>query len=106
MKIHKLTHALLILVFATSALAFERYQQSPRDQARLNEYLKQQQDRRLRFPIADYEEKDLADPKKNEARMEKRLRKNDVKLVARNPRYWQVETVLINEGGMDFQHFR
>ncbi|MFN2406687.1 MAG: hypothetical protein ABR594_11580 [Pyrinomonadaceae bacterium] len=102
MNIHKLTYALFILLFATLALAVGRHQQPRRGQAPDNEYVKQQQDRRLRFPVADYDEKDLADPKKNEALKQKKLRKNDFKLVARNPPSWQVERLVINEGGLDF----
>jgi hypothetical protein len=105
MKVHKLTYALLILVFATLGLAVAKHEQPRRDPSREDEYLKQQQDKRLRFPVADYEEKDLADPKKNEALKQKKLRKNDFKLVARNPPSWQVERVVINEGGIDFPAF-
>lgn len=102
MKVHKLTYALLILVFATLGLAFGKHQQTPRDPAKENEYWKQVQARNLRFPTTDYEEPELADPKKNQARKEKKLRKNDFKLVARNPPFWQAERIVINEGGIDF----
>ena len=102
MKIHKLTYALLILVFTTLGLAVGKHQQHRRDQPPEDEYLKQQQDKRLRFPVADYDEKDLADPQKNEALKQKKLRKNDFKLVARNPPSWQMERLVINEGGIDF----
>lgn len=102
MKVHKLTYALLMLVFATLGLTFGRSNQNPRDPAKENEYWKQVQARNLRFPTTDYEESDLADPKKNQARKEKKLRKNDFKLVARNPPFWQAERVVINEGAMDF----
>lgn len=102
MKVHKLTYALLILVFATLGLTFGRDQQTPRDPAKENEYNKQLQARNLRFPTTDYEEPDLTDPKKNQARKEKKLRKNDFKVVARNPRFSTAEVVVFNEGGMDF----
>jgi len=102
MKVHKLTYALLILVFATLGLTFGRSNQTPRDPAKENEYWKQVQARNLRFPTTDYEESDLADPKKNQARKEKKLRKNDFKIVARNPRFSTAEVVVTQEGGMDF----
>lgn len=101
MKVYKLTYALLILVFATLGLTSGKNQQT-RDPAKENEYHKQLQARNLRFPTTDYEEADLVDPKKNQARKEKKLRKNDFKLVARNPPFWQAERVVFNEGGMDF----
>ena len=102
MKIHKLTYVLLVLVCATLGFTFARQDQAPRDNAKENEYSKQIQARRLRFPTADYEEPDLADPKKNQARKEKKLRKNDYRLIARNPPAWQTERLVINEGGMEF----
>lgn len=102
MKIHKLTYALLILVIATFGLTFGSDKQNPRDPAKDNEYWKQVQARNLRFPTTDYEEPDLADPKKNQARKEKKLRKNDFKVVARNPPFSTAEVVVINEGRMDF----
>lgn len=102
MKIHKLTYALLILVFATLGLAFGRHTQNPKDAAREDEYQKQLAARSQRFPTAAFEEADLTDPQKDKALKEKKLRKNDFKLVARNPPYWQAERVVINEGGIDF----
>lgn len=102
MKVHKLTYALLILVFATLGLTFGKDQQTPREPAKETEYHKQVQARNLRFPTTDYEEPELADPKKNQARKEKKLRKNDFKVVARNPRFSTAEVVVTNEGAMDF----
>lgn len=101
MKIHKLTYALLILVFATLGLTFGRNQNSG-DAAKANEYKNQLAARSQRFPTAAYEEPDLADPRKDKALKEKKIRKNDYKLVARNPPSWQAERVVINEGGIDF----
>lgn len=105
MKVYKLTYALLILVFATLGLTSGKNQQT-RDPAKENEYHKQLQARNLRFPTTDYEEADLVDPKKNQARKEKKLRKNDFKLVARNPPFWQAERVVFNEGAWISQPFR
>lgn len=102
MKVHKLTFALLILVFATLGLTFGSHKQTPRDPAKENEYWKQVQTRNLRFPTTDYEEPDLADPRKNQARKEKKLRKNDFKVVARNPPFSAAEVVVTQEGAMDF----
>jgi hypothetical protein len=102
MTIHKLTYALLILVFATLGLTFGRHKQTSRDQAKENEYQKQVQARNQRYPTTDYEEPELADPKKNLARKEKKLRKNEFKVVARNPKFSTAEVVVIQEGGMDF----
>jgi len=103
MKIHKFTYFLLVLVFATlGVMTSARHQQTQRDNAKENDYSKQLQARRLRFPTADYEETDLADAKKNERLKQKKIRKNDFKFVARNPPYWQTELVATNEGGMDF----
>jgi hypothetical protein len=102
MKVHKLTIVLLVLVCATLGLTFGQQNQTEKDNAREIEYAKQLQARRLRFPTADYDEPDLADPKKNEARKEKKLRKNTYKLVARNSPDWQSESVASNEGELDF----
>ena len=102
MKIHKLTYALFVLVCATLGLTFARQDQTQRDSAKEKEYSKQLQARRLRFPTAEYEEPDLADPKKNQARKEKKLRKNTYKLVGRNPPDWQTEGIASNEGEFDF----
>jgi hypothetical protein len=102
MKIHKLTYALALLVFATLGLTFGRNQQSSADGTKANEYQKQLAARSQRFPTAAYDEPDLADPQKDKALKEKKLRKNDYRFVARNPPFWQAERIVINEGGIDF----
>lgn len=102
MKIHKLTYALLILVFATLGLTFGRHKQNPQAPEGENEYQKQVAARTQGFPTASYDESDLADVKQNRARKEKNLRKNDYKLVARNPPLWTAQVLVIDEGGMDF----
>ena len=101
-EIHKLTYVLFVLVCATLGFTFARQDQPQKDKAKETEYSKQLQARRLRFPTADYVETDLTDPKKNQARKEKKLRKNSYPLVARNPPDWQTESVASNEGELDF----
>src|SRR5688572_29081068 len=98
MKIHKLTIVLLILVCATLGLTLGRQRHPQQDTVKESDYSKQLQARKLRFPVADYEERDLTDPKQNAARKEKKLRKNDYRVVASNPPLWQTELVEINEG--------
>ena len=102
MKIHKLTYVLFVLVCATLGFTFARQDQTQRDPANAKEYSKKLQQRHLRFPTANYEEPDLADPKKNQTRKEKKLRKNDYRVVARNPPTWQAELTVFNEGGIEF----
>jgi hypothetical protein len=102
MKIHKLTIVLVILVCATLGLTLGRQTQSQKDTEKENDYSKQLQARKLRFPVADYEERDLTDPKQNAARKEKKRRKNDYRVVASNPPVWQTELVEINEGDIEF----
>jgi hypothetical protein len=101
MRIHKLTIVLLIVVCATLALSLGRQTPHQKDTVKESDYSKQLQARKLRFPIADYEEPDLIDPKQNAARNEKKLRKNDYRVVASNPPLWQTELVEINEGGIE-----
>jgi hypothetical protein len=99
MKIHKLTYGLLFLL-ATLGLAAGTQQQDSGTAE--SEYQKQRADRAKRFPTAVYDETDSPDVKKNQARNEKNLRKNDYRLVARNPPSWQAERLVINEGGIEF----
>ena len=102
MKVHRLTWFLLLMIVGTLGLTSARYKQAARDSSKDSDYAKQLQARRLRFPTADYDEGDLTDPKRNERLKQKKARKNDFKLVARNPPAWQTERVAINEGGLDF----
>jgi hypothetical protein len=101
MKIQKLTMVLLVLVCATLGLTLGGQRQPEKDNAKEAGYSKQLQARKLRFPIADYDEPDLSDSKKNEARKEKKLRKNNHRVVASKPPSWQTELVEINEGGIE-----
>jgi hypothetical protein len=54
------------------------------------------------FPTAEYDEPELADPKKNAAHKEKQKRHDNFKFVAKNPQPWQTESVFIPEGNFDF----
>ena len=102
MKVYRLTYFLLLLIVGTLGLTSARYKQEPRDSTKESDYTKQLQARKLQFPTAEYNEADSTDPKRNESLKEKKARKNNFKLVARNPPAWQTERIAINEGGMDF----
>lgn len=98
MKIHKLTFVLLILVIGTMGLTFATRNQTPVGKAGAADALKQYQEKKGRFPTADYEEPELADPKKNQARKEKKLRRNDFSIVTSNPPEWQAERRFTDDG--------
>lgn len=97
MKIQKLTFVLFILFFGTLGLTFAMRIQTQRSTGTDNA-VSNQQEKKGKFPTADYEEPELPDPKKNDSRNEKKLRHNDFKIVARNPPDWQAETLFIDEG--------
>ena len=65
----------LFPIVGTLGLASARYQQTPRDSTKENDYAKQLQARKLQFPRAEYEEADLTDPKRNESLKEQKARK-------------------------------
>ena len=98
MKIHKLTLVLFILVFGTLVLAFATRNRAQHHKITDTEALNQRQENKEKFPIANYDEPDLTDPKKNQARKEKRLRHNNFSMVAKNPPDWQAELLFIDEG--------
>jgi hypothetical protein len=98
MKIHKLTFLLLILTFGTLGFTFATRNQTPGNKADDSEALKRREEQKRRFPTADYDEPDLADVKKNQARKEKKERHNNFSLVARNPPEWQAERMFIDDG--------
>lgn len=98
MKIHKLTLLLIILVFGTLGLTFGRRDQTQSSKVSDNEALKRQQEKKGRFPRADYDETELTDPKKSQTRKEKKLRHNNFSIVAKNPPEWQAEGMFIDEG--------
>lgn len=98
MKIQKLTFGLFVLVLGTLGLAFATRNQTPSHKPAATDTLKQQKEKKGKFPVADYEEAELTDPKKNQARKEKKLRRNNFSIVAKNPPEWQAERMFIDEG--------
>src|SRR5215212_3345128 len=84
MKIHKLTLLLLVLVLGTLALTFARRNQTPGSRPKETAVLNKQE-KKGDFPVANYDEPELTDPKKNQARKEKKLRHNNFSIVAKNP---------------------
>lgn len=66
MKIHKLTIVLLVLVFGTLGLTFATRNQMQSNKASDSEALKKLQEKKAKFPVARYDEPELADPKKNQ----------------------------------------
>jgi hypothetical protein len=103
MKISKFTYVLIVIVFGTLGLTVVRHAQTQAaNKYKDDEVARQQQQKKERFPTADYDEPELTDAKKNLLRKEKQLRKNDFKIVASNPPDWQFERVFIGEGALDF----
>jgi hypothetical protein len=98
MKVHKLTLVLFILVFGSLGLTFAMRNQTPPNKVTDTEALKQQQEKKGKFPIANYDEAELTDPKKNQARKEKKVRHNNFSIVAKNPPEWQSQRLFIDEG--------
>lgn len=84
MKVPQLTLILLILVLATLGLSLATRSQTPSKKASDIEALKRYQEKKARFPVADYDEPDLTDPKMNQARKEKKLRHDNFRIVAKN----------------------
>src|SRR5215212_643663 len=95
---HKLTYFLLVLVLGTLAFSLVRHrslttsatahQKDPDHHKRVNE----------RFPTADYDEKDLSDPRESA----KRKRYNDGKLVYSSVEPWMVESEFTPEPHFTF----
>ena len=98
MKMQKLTLVLFILVLGTLGLGFATRHQTQNRKITDAEALHQQQEKKETFPIANYDEPDLTDPKKNEARKKKKIRHNNFSMVAKNPPDWQAELLFIDEG--------
>jgi len=101
MRIHKLTILLLLLVGATLGLTLAQESQDKKEDPVKAAYAKELQARHLRFPTADYDEPDLADPKKNEARKQKNKRKNNDSWVTNDGPEWADELVRNIEGGIE-----
>ena len=87
-----------MVVFGTLGLTFATRKQTQRSKATEQEFIKQQQAKKGKFPIANYDEPELADPKKNQAQREKKVRHNNFSMVAKNPPEWQAELLFIDEG--------
>jgi hypothetical protein len=85
MKIHKLTLVLFMVVLGTLGLTFATRKQTQRSKVTDTEALRQRQEKKAKFPTADYDEPELTDPKKNQARKEKKVRHNNFSIVAKNP---------------------
>src|SRR5690349_8047437 len=98
MKIQKLTLLLILLVFGTLGLTFATRNQTESRKVTDTEALKQQQEKKEKFPTARYDEPELTDPKKNQAQKEKKARHNNFSIVAKNPPEWQAQRMFIDEG--------
>ena len=98
MKVQKLTLFLFILVLGTLGLAFATRNQTQSSKVTDTEALKRNQEKKEKFPTANYDEPELTDPKKNQARKEKKVRHNNFSMVAKNPPEWQAELLFIDEG--------
>ena len=98
MKINRLTFALLILVLVTLGLSLATRSQTPGNKVSDIEALRRYQEKKGRFPVADYDEPELTDPKTNQARKEKKLRHNNFRIVTKNPPDWQAEGMFFDEG--------
>jgi hypothetical protein len=98
MKINRLTFVLLILVVGTLGLTLATRSQTPSNKVSDIEALRRDQEKKARFPVADYEEPELTDPKMNQARKEKKLRHNNFRIINKNPPDWQAEGRFFDEG--------
>src|SRR6188768_453667 len=102
MKSHRFTYVLVFLVLGTLGLAFARQAQTTPPQTSREDHLKQEQERKSRFPTADYNEPDSPDPNINRLRKEKQARYNDFHLVSTYPPTSGVEVVFVGDGLMAF----
>lgn len=98
MRIHKLTFVLFILVVGTLGFTFATRNQIPSKKDSDSDALKYRQENKQKFPVANIDEPELTDSKKNQARKEKKLRHNNFSIVAKNPPDWQAERLFIDEG--------
>ncbi|HKG59132.1 MAG TPA: hypothetical protein VKB05_05080 [Pyrinomonadaceae bacterium] len=98
MKVQKLTLFLFVLVLGTLGLTFATRNRTQSSKVTDTEVLKRSQEKKERFPIANYDEPELTDRKKNQARKEKKVRHNNFSMVAKNPPEWQAELLFIDEG--------
>src|SRR5688572_11400496 len=101
----KFTYFLVLLVVSTVELSLVRrtYLLSAASAAaQTTSTPDRSQEANRRFPLAEYDEPELADPAKNAAKKEKQRRHNNFKFVAKNPQPGQTESVFIPEGNFDF----
>lgn len=101
MKPNLVTYVLWISVIGALGLTLVRFSQTAGRSLKDNELNKPQQ-KKYRFPTADYNEPDSSDAQKDRLRKEKQKRHNDFKLVTSKPPEWQAERVFIGEGAMNF----
>ena len=101
MKPNLVTYVLGIFVIGALGLTLVRYSQTAGRSLKNDEVNKLQQ-KKNRFPTADYNEPDSSDAQKDRRRKEKQKRHNDFKLVTSKPPEWQAERVFIGEGAMNF----
>jgi len=83
-------------------VTFGRHSQTIGSSAPSNESTKLLQEKKNRFPTADYDEPDPSDPQKDYLRKEKQKRHNDFKIVTNKPQEWQAERVFVGEGALNF----
>jgi hypothetical protein len=93
-RVEKLTLALALLVVSTLGLGLAQRSSSSQKTERTSDAARELQEKKQRFPTAQYNEPDLPDPQRNLLRKEKQVRRNDFKIVARNPQPWQAEGVV------------
>lgn len=101
MKRNFFTCVLGILVIGALGLTLARYSQTASRPVKDSE-LNKLQEKKNRFPIADYDEPDSNDVQKDRLRKEKQKRHNNFKIVTSKPPEWQVERVFVGEGAMNF----
>ena len=101
----KLTFLLLVLIVSTLGLSLIRQtftRPTAPDAAQKVTNRNRSEEAKQHFPLAEYNEPELADPAKNEAKKEKQKRHNNFKFVAKNPQSWQTESVFIPEANFNF----
>lgn len=101
MRTNLITCLLGALLIGGLGLTFVRYTQSAQNVSPTDK-LKESQQKKDRFPIADYDEPDTNDPERDRKRKEKQKRQNNFKLVTSKPPDWQTERVFVGEGAMNF----
>lgn len=101
MKTNLLTYLLGVFVLGALGVTVVRYNQTPGRSLQDNQPNKTQQ-KKVRFPVALYDEPDSNDPEKNRLKKEKQKRHNNFKFVTAKPPDWQTERVFTGEGAMHF----